>query len=138
MKNVKYSGCFIDKNELEIATCGVERSPLAVTIGAPHVTFEYKPKSVNSKLIGQKIDVVAVGYGVDCENEALLVELTDIPDGLEAQAREIAVPHITLTVSESGEPVNSKYLSFVPIEPVPLTATFGVMLETGEVMTEAE
>ena len=54
---------------------------------------------------------------------------------LSALMNQIEVPHITLSVSETGEPVNTRFLEFRPIEPICLTAVFGGYTKEHEVVT---
>lgn len=132
----RYIGCFPDPVEFaeKISRLGGQR--LARVIANPHVTFRYQPETVDRDLFGEKITVTVVGYGRDRENEGLKVKL-DIGDPRLAKLAEgIAVPHITLSVSEDGESVNTRYLDFSPVEPFTLTAVFGGFTLSGRVVTE--
>ena len=135
MKAIKYIGCFFEPAQLQEKLTGYERTPLFRTISAPHITFAYRPEAVDTALFGIPVTVEAVGYGNDGENEALQVVFRELPGELKNLADHIAVPHITLSVSEQGQSVNSRYLPFLPIAPFTLTGVFGAMDEAGNIYT---
>ena len=135
MEKVEYIGCFFDPQEMKKHVNGIERTALYRTISSPHVTFVYNPSSIPKEMLGQEVTVQAEGYGNDGENEALQVSFLKLPAGLEALAAGIPVPHITLSVSRQGKPVNSRYLTFKPIAPFALTGIFGAMDEDGVLHT---
>lgn len=136
-ETIKYTGCFLGPELLQKCLKGYSRQTLSRKIANPHVTFAYHPETVPSELFGQTVTVRAIGYGCDGENEALLVEFDDLPEPLRLYAEAIAVPHITLSISESGKAVNSRMLNFNPITPFVLDGVFGGMDEAGTVHTEA-
>ena len=135
MEEMHYIGCFFAPEDVEAAMLTQPRQRLSRTILHPHVTFVYRPDTVPEALFGLPVTVKAVGYGNDGENEGLLVEFSDLPEDLAPLAARIPVPHITLSVSETGKPVNSRYLSFRSIDPFFLTGVFGGMDEAGAVRT---
>lgn len=130
---VKYIGCFFDPAELEEKLQALERKPLFRAIPAPHITFVYRPEAIPAELFGLPVKVEAVGYGNDGENEALQVAFAELPEALRPLGDSIPVPHITLSVAENGESVNSGFLTFKPIVPFMLTATFGAMHDSGKI-----
>lgn len=132
---MRYTGCFFDPKLLKKHLKNYDRYPLSRTITDPHVTFAYRPKKVPSELFGQTVTVRAIGYGSDGENEALLVEFENLPDPLQSYTEAIPVPHITLSISESGKAVNSCMLKFKPITPFVLAGVFGGMDMAGTVHT---
>lgn len=92
-----------------------------------HITFGFRteyPEYVH----GQNVEVTIVGYGNDGKNEAFLVELPnsimDIYGGADR-------PHITLSVSESGKPVDSWKLDFQPVPPRSIIGKFGYFDKKG-------
>lgn len=133
MENVKYTGCFFDPAVLAEKLLPYPRKPLQRPIEAPHITFAYRPVSAPVRLFGLPVTVQVCGYGCDEENEALLVKFVELPPQLAESAAEIALPHITLSVSETGEPVNSRRLTYRPITPFLLEGTFGAMDTSGTV-----
>lgn len=92
-----------------------------------HVTFGFReeyPEWVH----GKSVEMTIVGYGNDGKNEAYLVELPDsIMDIYDGANR----PHITLSVSSDGRPVDSWKLDFKPIQPRPVMGTFGYFDKEG-------
>ena len=140
-KPVHYLGLFIDRECLDYALEGVDRtkgSKDKKPILAPHITLAYKPsqKDVPRELFGKQFVLVADGYGYDEENEAIRAHLE--PDVGAADfdketfdkiqkmldARGITT-HVTLSISENGKAVNSKNLDFRPINPVKIGCVLG-------------
>ena len=125
MEKIKYIGCFFDLRELEARLASFPRQPLEKPIDQPHVTFVYRPREVPWEAFGQRIPVEIVGYGRDEENEALAVRFPALPESLQILADAIPVPHITLSVSRNGKPVNSSRLRFSPVTPFVIEGVFG-------------
>lgn len=132
----KYIGCFIDFQKFQEAISCLSAERLARVIEHPHITFAYMPDSVNTALFGAPIDIKVTGYGNDGTNEGLLVELHTQNPVLEAMAKRIPVPHITISVSAEGQSVDTAKLTFSPIEPFGLTGVFGGFKEDGGVDTQ--
>lgn len=137
--NFIYTGIFFDKEELlsKVKTA-FENKRLERVIADPHVTFAFRPKTVDTSLFGEKVIVEVVGYGNDGKNEGLFVSLHARNHTVAEMAKEIAVPHITISVSADGKPVDTGKLSFEPI-PVPfiIEGVFGAFTPEG-VTTEKE
>ena len=127
MSSITYIGCFFEWQDLNDGLHSYRRTPLFRAITHPHVTFAYKPTNVMRSCFGMPVTVRVIGYACDGENESLLVEFVQLPEPLTALAETIAVPHVTLSVSQDGEPVNSRYLTYQPSEPFLLTGVFGGM-----------
>ena len=121
----KYIGCFLDYDALHAAIAQLPGTRLSRIIEHPHVTFAYRPDTVDTALFGEAVTLCVTGYGNDEKNEGLRVSIQTENEQLRAMAEAIAVPHITLSVSETGEPVDTAKLTFSPVEPFCLTATFG-------------
>lgn len=133
----KYIGCFVDFHELH-AAIGQPEARLARVIENPHVTFVYRPDSVDLSLFGIPIALTVTGYGNDGINEGLSVTIDTENAALQAMAKDIPVPHITVSVSEDGEPVDTAKLQFTPIEPFRLTGYFGGFRFDGSVDTQVK
>lgn len=127
MSEIKYIGCFFEFEGLQKQLESYPRTPLKRVVEHPHVTFAYKPQQVPKELFGTKVEFRVVGYGCNGQNEGLKVEFVDPPRELLPLIRAIPVPHITLSVAERGEAVNSSQLEFTPITPFTLTGVFGGM-----------
>lgn len=124
-QNIKYIGCFLDYQALHEKLKVLGKDRLEILIKHPHVTFCYHPEAVDAANFGKKVTVKAVGYGNDSFNEGLKVEVITYDPKLWEMADKIEVKHITISISKYAEPVDTKNLEFVPIEPFLLEATFG-------------
>ena len=120
-----YIGCFFDVDRLWAAVEPIAPRRLERPIRAPHVTFVYRPEQVNTRLFGREVTVQVIGYGNDGRNEGLQVEVLTGDPELQTLARRIPVPHITLSVSHEGRPVDTARIAFSPVEPFRLTGRFG-------------
>lgn len=139
-----YTGFFVNKTELEEIlkkTTGHSFS-LEKPIEFPHVTTEFRPGAVNKQLFGSEVNIIIDGYAKDAKNEGFRVKLES--DDFELQKeivktqREGHTPHITLSVSSDGKPVDTVNLEFEDIEPVEIVGTFGGFNKNGKVDTERE
>ena len=119
--NVRYEGFFIQEDL---------QSKLFRDIEYKHVTSEYKPLKTHEELYGQKATFLIVGYGNDSVNEGFQVKLAYCEsDELRELFNAIPIPHITLSVSEEGKPVNTANLEFHSIgNPATVTGIFGGFL----------
>lgn len=125
MNTIKYIGCFFDQAIVKKHAEQQNDERLYRVIKHPHVTFAYEPRSIPYELFGLNITILVTGYGNDGENEAFGVEFKNLPEELSELAQLIENPHITISVSKNGKPVNSKNLKFDPIEPFCLQGVFG-------------
>lgn len=118
MQKVVYTGVFVDSKDLthKLSMHGVKRTKLWREIPNTHVTFQYRPETVDESLFGCPVYIRVVGYGVNSQNEGLLVEVICANKEVQKLCEQVAVPHITLSVSEDGKPVNTRYVDFVRIE----------------------
>ena len=131
MGKYKYIGCFFEYESLYGVVKKLRKHPLAIEKTVPHVTFQYKPDFVDTSLFGIPILVTIIGYGSNGENEGLLVELTSDNEQINSMIRQIPVPHITLSVSENGQAVNTRYLDFTLFEkPMQIVGHYGGFSES--------
>lgn len=131
LKNTKYCGIFVDSEELYQKMPGT----LDKVIEHPHVTIKYRPEEqeLHGHLIGQNVEIEAIGYGKDEENEGLLVRLKADNDELQKLCDQIPVPHITLSISENGKAVNTSNLQFAELqEPFLINGSYGAFIATDE------
>ena len=104
-------------------------SKLAKNIEYKHVTTEFKPARSHEDLYGITARFAITGYGNDDKNEGYLVKLVSCEsDELVELFNSISVPHITLSTSIDGKPVNTKNLNFDSFDGGIITATFGGFL----------
>ena len=91
----------------------VLRGHLSRDIEDKHVTFEFKhqdyPAKFPKELLGRYAKVMIIGYGNDGVNEAVKVVISEDVSGYYFND---AVPHITMSVSDEGEPKDSGKLEF--------------------------
>jgi len=111
--NVIYFGLFFVPPESDkLFDTSKIGSVLDKKIPDPHVTFAFRPtpdKLPPEELWGEKFDVTITGLGNDGNNQGYKVS---IPEELKKYYKNDAVPHITLSVSNVGKPVNTRNLSF--------------------------
>lgn len=127
MKKIIYTGVFFDMPALySEMNKRLARKKLYREIERPHVTVQYKPKEVNTSLFGQEVEFTVTGYAVDGRNEGVAVQFSK--DGLSQELRElletIKVPHITLSVSKNGRPVDTGRLHFEACQPFSIRGTY--------------
>ena len=120
-----YVGCFVRRQELLEKVRHISSGHLYRIIENPHVTFAYKPESVDETLFGEPLEITMTGYANDGKNEGVKVELTAENPRIREMIAQIEVPHITLSVSETGESVNTRFLDFSPITPIKITGKYG-------------
>ncbi len=125
MHNYEYIGCFLNREELFQKVSSIRNGSLPNEKPLPHITFVYKPETVPEDLFGESITVTVTGYGNDGNNEGLQVSLASNNPAINKMISNIPVPHITLAVSDDGQAVNTRYISFSPISPFTITGYFG-------------
>ena len=119
MKNDKYiyTGIFVDYDTLQkFVNDNIAKDRLSRVIEKPHVTFAFRPKEYNPDLIGKLVMLKVVGYACDGKNQGLqvMMEETSNPEIL-AEFKKIKNPHITLSTSADGKPVDTGKMKFKPI-----------------------
>lgn len=88
-------------------------SSLSKDIEYKHITTEYRPSKTHEHLYGKEATFLIYGYGNDNINEGYCVKMISCEDDeLRELYKSIAIPHITLSVSEEGKPVNTSKLVF--------------------------
>lgn len=132
-----YVGCFLKFDTFHTAISCIRKAPLENIVLNPHVTFMYKPDEVILPLFGEKIQVTAIGYGNDGNNEGLKVRLKANNPIIQSMISKIEVPHITIAVSGDGKPVNTKNLCFEVIDPIELEGEYGGYAKCGEIILES-
>ena len=101
-------------------------SKLCNDIEYKHITTEFKPAKCHEHLYGQRATFIVTGYCNDEVNEGYSVKLVSCDsDELRELYETISIPHITLSVSSEGKPVNTKNLEFKPINEFLITTKFG-------------
>lgn len=127
-----YIGAFVDKKELLKAAETVSKNRLQRVIDNPHVTFKFKPQSVDKTLFGETVEITIIGYANDGKNEGFKVSVTSNNPELSKMIEAIPTPHITISVAENGKPVDTGFLNFKNIHcPIKITGTFGGFTPSG-------
>lgn len=128
-----YTGVFFDLSEvINRFNCNIGAAKLSNIIENPHVTFTFKPKEVNPKLFGKEVVFRVIGYACDGKNQGLQVEYARMSEKLLPEYNTIQNPHITISVSEDGKPVDTGKLKFEPIEnPFYIAGTYGTYTSEG-------
>lgn len=121
-----YTGVFFDK-------ALTENGKLNKQIAFPHVTHRFHPTEIDRNLFGQAVTFKVVGYGINAENEGLLVEVAEASEEMRKALAEVEIPHITLSISAEGKAVNTKYLGFEPCTPWYIGGRYGGF-ENGKVL----
>ncbi|MCQ2570995.1 MAG: hypothetical protein MJ154_01995 [Candidatus Saccharibacteria bacterium] len=131
-KRIIYTGLFIEKNSFY----NLFPAKLAKEIEYPHVTVFFKPKGseVHQELFGEKATITVTGYGCDEKNEGFSVKINAQNPELQKLCDGILVPHITISVSEDGKPVDTGKLEFETREQVSIEATFGAFTTGGLIL----
>ena len=146
-----YSGLFINPDELY----KLFPPSLDHPIRDPHVTVAYRPGTEKVFLdeLGSDAVIRVLGYGNDGKNEGLLVEVAaSSPIIQEALNKRVAPDkngemkhvrmHITSSISDGSEAVNTKNLDFKPINssesPVTLTGNYKLFRNDGVLISSKE
>lgn len=115
-----YEGIFID-NFYDNISPTLERS-----IDRPHITTAFKPKQFHTEWIGEEVEIICTGYGIDKDNEGFSVNLKARNPALQQIIDAIEKPHITISVSKIGKPVNTKQLTFKQINQIKFIGHFNI------------
>lgn len=104
-------------------------STLKKDIELKHITTEFKPNKTHEHLYGQYATFRAIGYGNDGINEGLKVEMVSCEnEELKQLFDNIEIPHITLSVSSKGKPINTKNLDFNQDSNIIIKCKFGAFI----------
>ena len=110
---------------------------LTTVIANQHVTHVFRPSTVDKSFLGKKVAVKLLGYANDGVNEGYSVSVSSADENLHEALKSILVPHITLSVSESGKPVDTQKLDFKPVDKCEtIIGSYGVFCDDGRVHFE--
>lgn len=130
---IEYTGVFLEGASLyALVSEKIGDLRLHQNVLSPHITFQYMPQMIRDDLFGEKAEFRVVGYGKDELNEGLLVEWQSGSLALKKEFARICIPHITLSFSDYGHAVNTRYLDFKPIVPFTISGTFGGFTKSGD------
>jgi len=139
-QDINYTAIFIDDANMKKIRQAYSEDELSNKPKYPHITISYigrndnldktKMAKLNKQIsqIGTEIKFKVVGYANDGENEAVQVELLNVPEELKDSLNSNTKYHITLSWSETSKPVKSGYLDFEPVDKeMNLTGVFGTI-----------
>lgn len=116
IKNNKYRyvGIFFNPKTFYHRVESIRKDKKEKQIELPHITLKYKPEIIDESLFGKEVRVIITGYGSNNNNEGVSVEIEELSadEKIRRMFSEIAVPHITLSISKNGKAVETKYLQF--------------------------
>lgn len=91
-----------------------------------HMTTQFMPTFYHTIMYGKKAKFKVVGYANDGKNEGLKIVMIEGDEKMRALYGLAPNPHITLSVSEEGKPIDTGDLNFYEIENGPvLEGVFG-------------
>ncbi|SDB15025.1 hypothetical protein [Eubacterium oxidoreducens] len=127
MVDVIYEGFFLDEPL---------KGSLDKVVINQHITTNFRPYCPKKDMYGLKGKFEVIGYANDGKNEGYLVRPYSLWSS--ALCGKIKTPHITLSVSEKGKPVDTAKLKFRPCERKVVTATFGAFTPQGLLLKGGE
>lgn len=148
-EQIIYAGLFVNPDEL------YSQFPpsLSHKIRDPHVTTAYRPGTDKVFLdsLGSDATIRVVGYGNNGQNEGLLVEVMASSPAIQKTLIERTamddntgrikpVPmHITLSIAEGAEAVNTRNLDFKTLEnPVEFTGNYKLFCKNGTLISDKD
>lgn len=143
-----YSGIFVDPGEIYDAF----PPQLSHKIRDPHITTAYRPdaKGVHLDDLGSSASIQIIGYGNNGQNEGLLVKIAAESPIIQKTIDERVAPdeagelkpvlsHITLSIADGAEAVNTKYLDFKPLEtPINLSGKYALFCKDGTLISNKD
>ena len=101
--------------------------------------MQYKPQDLEhfDDVMGKEVVIALTGYGSDSENSGFSVQL---PEEIKKyflnvdEQGNLKIPHITTSLSEEGEAVNTMNLKFEDLEkPILIRGSFGAFVKEDEI-----
>lgn len=117
MSKVIYEAFFIQDN-LE--------SKLSNDVEYKHITTEFRPSKTHEHLYGKMATFNVYAYGNDDINEGYAVKMISCDDNeLWEIYNGVDIPHLTLSTSAEGKPINTVKIEFEFIDNFTITTKFG-------------
>lgn len=106
-----------------------------------HMTTEFRPKESHEDLYGEFVILHASKYSFDINNEGYYIDRI-VTDNVELKKifNEVSVPHVTLSTSVDGKPMDTAKLDFskgIPIDTY-LPAKYGCFTGVEYIMKNKE
>lgn len=115
---LKYEAIFLDEESVKLIH-RLEENKLDRVNDEIHLTLKYKPNDneIFNDIVGQEFEMYLIGYGNDGNNSGFEIELSENLKPYYINYDEINTnilkkPHITASLSEEAEAVNTKNLNF--------------------------
>lgn len=115
---LKYEAIFLDEESVKLIH-RLEEKKLDRVNDEIHLTLKYKPNDneIFNDIVGQEFEMYLIGYGNDGNNSGFEIELSENLKPYYINYDEINTnilkkPHITASLSEEAEAVNTKNLDF--------------------------
>ena len=140
-----YAGVFVDPKEI------YDKFPpsLEHAIKDPHVTTAYRPdaQKVFLDALGSDARIDIIGYGNDGQNEGVLVRVMAGDPAIQKTLDERVAPdqngelkpvqmHITLSIAEGAEAVNTRNLKFTELEePISISGSYKLFRNDGHLIS---
>ena len=115
---IKYEAIFLDEESVKLIH-QLEQNKLNRVNDEIHLTLKYKPNKneIFNDIVGKEFYMYLIGYGNDGMNSGFEIELSEelIPYYInydEINKSTLKIPHITASLSDDAEAVNTKNLKF--------------------------
>lgn len=115
---LKYEAIFLDEESVKLIH-RLEENKLDRVNDEIHLTLKYKPNDneIFNDIVGQEFEMYLIGYGNDGNNSGFEIELSENLKPYyinydETNTNILKKPHITASLSEEAEAVNTKNLDF--------------------------
>lgn len=133
---IKYEAIFLDEESVKLIH-ELEENKLDRVNDEIHLTLKYKPKAneIFNDIIGKEFDMYLIGYANDGMNSGFEIELTEELKPYyinydEINTTTLKKPHITASLSNEAEAVNTKNLNFIKLpQKYKVKGRFGYWIE---------
>ena len=136
---IKYEAIFLDEESINLIH-ELEENKLDRVNDEIHLTLKYKPKDneIFNDIVGKEFDMYLIGYANDGMNSGFEIELTEELKPYyinydEINTTTLKKPHITASLSNEAEAVNTKNLNFIKLpQKYKVKGRFGYWIEDDE------
>jgi hypothetical protein len=133
---IKYEAIFLDEESINLIH-KLEEKKLDRVNDEIHLTLKYKPKDneIFNDIVGKEFDMYLIGYANDGMNSGFEIELTEELKPYyinydEINTTTLKKPHITASLSNEAEAVNTKNLNFIKLpQKYKVKGRFGYWIE---------
>lgn len=133
---LKYEAIFLDDQSVELIK-KLETNKLSRVNDEIHLTLKYKPNKdeIFNEVVGQEFELYLIGYGNDGNNSGFEIELSEPLKKYyinydEDDSSLLKTPHITSSLADEAEAVNTKKLIFNPLpQKYKVTGKLGYWIE---------